>query len=115
MMGATADKAGRAGDTAAKEALIASQATCPPDRAELGAHSWQLVRAARLTCLLAFHHETLLPCISQLHSMAAHFPDKPSEAEQNSARAFLLALAVLYPCKHCAAHLSEYLDEHPPQ
>lgn len=61
-----------------------SALACPPDVEELGRSSWDL-----------------------LHSIAATYPEKPSEAEQSALLGLLKALPVLYPCRHCAQALQE--------
>lgn len=67
-------------------------APCPPDREELGRHSWTL-----------------------LHTMAAYFPEVPSAAESAAALGFMQALGMLYPCRHCAADFQDSLEESPPR
>ncbi|PWN22225.1 hypothetical protein BCV69DRAFT_281235 [Microstroma glucosiphilum] len=62
----------------------ASTLSCPPDVEELGRSSWDL-----------------------LHSIAATYPEKPSEAEQSALLSLLKALPILYPCRHCAQALQE--------
>lgn len=61
-----------------------SAPSCPPDVEELGRSSWDL-----------------------LHSIAATYPEKPSEAEQSALLGLLKALPILYPCRHCAQALQE--------
>ncbi len=51
----------------------------------------------------------------QLHTIAAYYPDHPTVQEQQAAKEFFHALAVLYPCKHCAADFVESLGNHAPQ
>jgi FAD-linked sulfhydryl oxidase len=46
--------------------------------------------------------------------MAAYFPEKPTSEEKWHATVFVSALALLYPCAHCAAALQSYIEEHPP-
>ncbi len=50
----------------------------------------------------------------QLHTIAAYYPEKPSDAEQRAAKEFIASLAVLYPCKHCAADFVVAITESPP-
>lgn len=57
---------------------------CPPDVNELGRSSWDL-----------------------LHSIAAVYPDNPSESERTALLGLLKALPLLYPCKSCAEALQE--------
>ena len=63
---------------------------CPADREELGRHTWTL-----------------------LHTICAYFPERPNEEEQKRAENFVSLLAHFYPCKHCAAHMREYMEVHP--
>ncbi len=51
---------------------------CPPDKEELGRSGWTL-----------------------LHSMAAYYPDNPTQGEQNRMRNFLESFALFYPCSEC--------------
>ena len=51
---------------------------------------------------------------SLLHTIAAYYPDKPTEHQQLMASNFLQSLGVLFPCHNCADDFSEYLQEHPP-
>ena len=50
--------------------------TCPPDRQELGNKSWTL-----------------------LHSIAAYFPKKPTQQQQDDATKFMTLFSRLYPCQ----------------
>ncbi|GKY94932.1 hypothetical protein MPSEU_000458100 [Mayamaea pseudoterrestris] len=63
---------------------------CPPKSAELGRSSWTL-----------------------LHSMAAWYPDQPSETEQTLVRHFFAAIARFYPCTYCAEDFAENLKKSP--
>ncbi|KAK8816434.1 hypothetical protein WA556_001379, partial [Blastocystis sp. ATCC 50177/Nand II] len=65
---------------------------CPPTRELLGRHSWTL-----------------------LHSIAAYYPDNPSEEDKKYAREFLESFAHLYPCKTCRAHLQKSMQKYPPK
>mmetsp|Transcript_33503 Transcript_33503/g.75803 ORF Transcript_33503/g.75803 Transcript_33503/m.75803 type:complete len:161 (-) Transcript_33503:249-731(-) len=65
---------------------------CPPDREELGHHSWTL-----------------------LHTLAAYYPDAPSEAHKETACHFLRGLAALYPCTHCAEEFRSGMEQSPPR
>lgn len=51
---------------------------CPPDKEEIGRSGWTL-----------------------LHSMAAHYPDNPTQEEQSRMRNFLESFAIFYPCSEC--------------
>ncbi|KAJ3411742.1 ADP-ribosylation factor GTPase-activating protein 1 [Chytridiales sp. JEL 0842] len=66
--------------------------TCPPDSRELGSATWTF-----------------------LHTMAAYYPEKPTEPEQKNVRTFFKSFAQLYPCSYCAEHLREELKVDPPQ
>eukprot|EP01138_Halocafeteria_seosinensis_P011369 gb/GECG01011612.1/.p1 GENE.gb/GECG01011612.1/~~gb/GECG01011612.1/.p1 ORF type:complete len:259 (+),score=42.27 gb/GECG01011612.1/:1-777(+) len=70
---------------------ISEPEDCPLDRAELGNRTWSL-----------------------LHSMAAYYPEEPTKTDQDSMKAFLQALGKFYPCKFCAAHFANELEEDPP-
>jgi len=64
---------------------------CPPDTVELGRGSWGL-----------------------LHSVAAYFPDKPTEEQQQDGKTLLGIVSRLYPCEICAEDLREELAAYPP-
>ncbi|KAK8792293.1 hypothetical protein WA171_002545, partial [Blastocystis sp. BT1] len=64
---------------------------CPPSRELLGRHSWTL-----------------------LHSIAAYYPDNPTEEDKKYAREFIESFAHLYPCRVCAQHLEKSLKKYPP-
>jgi cytochrome c oxidase assembly protein subunit 16 len=61
--------------------------TCPPDGETLGQNTW-----------------------SFLHSAAAYYPNKPSEAQQSAMLSLIRALPHVYPCHTCAQALHEELD-----
>eukprot|EP00307_Rebecca_sp_RCC1486_P012739 CAMPEP_0119413466 /NCGR_PEP_ID=MMETSP1335-20130426/5547_1 /TAXON_ID=259385 /ORGANISM="Chrysoculter rhomboideus, Strain RCC1486" /LENGTH=174 /DNA_ID=CAMNT_0007438263 /DNA_START=17 /DNA_END=541 /DNA_ORIENTATION=- len=65
---------------------------CPPDREELGRHSWTL-----------------------LHTIAAYYPDTPSETDKSWALSLVRALPHLYPCKECAHDMGKALEAEPPR
>lgn len=52
---------------------------------------------------------------SLLHTMAAYYPDKPSETRQQATSSFINSLAEVYPCRECAADFKEELKEVPPR
>lgn len=64
---------------------------CPVDREELGRQSWTL-----------------------LHTMAAYYPDSPSDNDKQHMTNFLQGLSHFYPCSHCAAGFRETLTKRPP-
>ena len=82
--------------TAASTAL-ASSATdnrppdCPLDIEQLGRATW-----------------------SFLHTTAAYYPDRPTPNHRANMLTLLRSLPVLYPCSHCASHLRDNFDMHPP-
>ncbi|GAA5981564.1 hypothetical protein JCM10908_004156 [Rhodotorula pacifica] len=61
-------------------------------KAELGRASWRL-----------------------LHTMAARFPEEPTENERETFKSFLHIFSRLYPCGECAAEFQHLLAQHPPQ
>lgn len=61
-------------------------------REELGLHAWNL-----------------------LHTIAAYYPDAPTEDERAAAAGLVHAVAALYPCKHCRAAFQLDIHEHPPR
>ena len=64
----------------------------PPDREELGWATWTL-----------------------LHTMAAYYPDRPTDAQARSADSCVRGLADLYPCADCAEGFREFVRSHPPR
>ena len=67
-------------------------AECPVDREQLGQHTWAL-----------------------LHTVAAYFPEQPSDADCEHARRLVHGLAQLYPCAHCAEDFREEVAKSPPR
>ncbi|GAA5923389.1 flavin-linked sulfhydryl oxidase [Sporobolomyces koalae] len=61
-------------------------------KAELGRASWKL-----------------------LHTMAARFPERPTNSEREAFKSFLYLFSRLYPCGECAAEFQALLKKHPPQ
>jgi hypothetical protein len=70
----------------------ANELECPLDRDELGRSTWNF-----------------------LHTMAAYYPDKPSQEEELAAKNLIEALALLYPCKHCAGEFQVTIEESKPR
>ena len=66
--------------------------TCPPYSPQIGRATWTF-----------------------LHTMAANYPEKPSEETQSDMKTFLRSFSKFYPCGYCAAHLREELQERPPR
>jgi len=50
-----------------------------------------------------------------LHTMAARYPEEPSEDQQEKTRTFLSLVSELYPCGQCARHFQELLGKTPPK
>ena len=61
---------------------VAESKPCPEDRQTLGRATW-----------------------SFLHTMAAYYPDKPTDKKQKQAKEFLRLFSHLYPCDDCKEHL----------
>lgn len=85
MMAALAS--GEAGSSEAK----ASRSDCPADVEQLGRATWTF-----------------------LHTTAAYYPERPTQAQQTSMLGLMNALPSLYPCSHCASHLGGNMKDHPP-
>lgn len=63
---------------------------CPPDVETLGRGSWNL-----------------------LHSIAAQYPDNPSQVDQENVRQFMNLFATLYPCWVCGEGFAKFQMKHP--
>jgi FAD-linked sulfhydryl oxidase len=50
-----------------------------------------------------------------LHTMAARYPDEPTETEKKRTAQFIELLGYLYPCKQCAGHMRVMMAENPPK
>jgi FAD-linked sulfhydryl oxidase len=57
---------------------------CPLFRDQLGRASW-----------------------SVLHTIAAYYPEKPTEQEQTSMKGFIQSFAQFFPCRECASDFRE--------
>jgi FAD-linked sulfhydryl oxidase len=66
-------------------------AECPPDGEQLGRATWTF-----------------------LHTTAAYYPERPTPYQRANMLGLLRALPILYPCSHCASHLAETMQGHPP-
>lgn len=64
---------------------------CPLNTEQLGRSTWDL-----------------------LHTMAAYYPEKPSEKDKSDMRTFVNTLGKVYPCPHCAEGLRDHLEKYPP-
>ncbi|CAL4094728.1 unnamed protein product, partial [Meganyctiphanes norvegica] len=64
---------------------------CPADSIELGRGTWRL-----------------------LHSMAAYYPEKPSEETQGNMMSFIHLFSKFYPCWHCAEDFRDWLKTNTP-
>uniref|UniRef100_T1J897 Sulfhydryl oxidase n=1 Tax=Strigamia maritima TaxID=126957 RepID=T1J897_STRMM len=64
---------------------------CPVDKEDLGRQTWTF-----------------------LHTMAAYFPDKPTECEQESMEKFMQLFARFYPCSQCTEDLKAEIKKNPP-
>lgn len=67
-------------------------ARCPLDINELGKSAWDVI-----------------------HTMAAYYPEDPSEEQQRAATNFFTSLALLYPCHICAEDFQESVGRNPPR
>ncbi|KAL7465906.1 hypothetical protein ACHAXS_006209 [Conticribra weissflogii] len=65
---------------------------CPPTKDVIGSSTWSL-----------------------LHSMAAWYPNKPTQEDQQSMSQFMTALAKFYPCTWCAKDFQENISLSPPR
>lgn len=65
---------------------------CPPDIIELGRSTWTF-----------------------LHTMAAYYPQEPSQQQRSLMQGFIKGLGEFYPCSHCAQHLRQELSKNPPR
>ncbi|OAD55785.1 FAD-linked sulfhydryl oxidase ALR [Eufriesea mexicana] len=65
---------------------------CPLDKDELGSRTW-----------------------SFLHTMAAYYPNNPSDEQKSDMKKFFHIFSTFYPCNVCAEDLQEQLKQFPPQ
>jgi FAD-linked sulfhydryl oxidase len=64
---------------------------CPADREELGRSTWTF-----------------------LHTMAAYYPESPSDKQQNEMEAMMRTFSKYYPCSDCSYYMKEWMKGHPP-
>ncbi|XP_015123885.1 FAD-linked sulfhydryl oxidase ALR [Diachasma alloeum] len=79
-------------NNAAVAATERKQRSCPLDKDELGTVTW-----------------------SFLHTMAAYFPEKPTQEQSNDMRIFFDVFSKFYPCSTCAEDLRKQLEIRPPE
>lgn len=65
--------------------------SCPPTRSSVGICGWNL-----------------------LHTIAAHYPDNPSQEWKEMHQKFYLSFSKVYPCKSCAVHFKNLVINKPP-
>lgn len=65
---------------------------CPPESGEIGRSTWTF-----------------------LHSMAAYYPEQPTQEQQFLMRCMLMGLSQFYPCEICSEHLRDYMQRQPPK
>ena len=78
--------------TAPLKATEKGPVRCPLDINELGKSAWDVI-----------------------HTMAAYYPEDPSEEQQRAATNFFTSLALLYPCHVCAEDFQESVAQRPPR
>jgi hypothetical protein len=50
-----------------------------------------------------------------LHTMAAHYPEDPTDEMKKDMASFLELFRKLFPCHQCRGHLQEIFRKHPPR
>ncbi|KAA0203300.1 hypothetical protein HAZT_HAZT001967 [Hyalella azteca] len=70
---------------------MAAKEGCPADVMSLGRGSWRL-----------------------LHTLAANYPDAPTEEEKQNVTQFIELFSRVYPCPPCAQDFREWLGSNPP-
>ncbi|XP_034180809.2 evr1_Alr domain-containing protein Alr [Osmia lignaria lignaria] len=74
------------------QAVNNTRRECPLDKDELGSRTW-----------------------SFLHTMAAYYPDNPSDEQKSDMKTFFKIFSKFYPCYVCAEDLQEQIKQYPPQ
>lgn len=64
---------------------------CPVDKDVLGHSTWNF-----------------------LHTMAAYYPNEPTNKQQHEMKQFIKLFSKFYPCDHCAIHLQQRLKTESP-
>ena len=72
--------------------IILPESGCPLDKEELGRSTWDLI-----------------------HTIAAYYPDSPSDADKENARNFISSVSYLYPCEVCREDFKQSVADFPPQ
>lgn len=75
-----------------KKESIEPPVQCPLDVNALGKSAWDLI-----------------------HTMAAYYPEEPSEEQQSAAIKFFQTLSLLYPCHICAEDFQYCVANNPPR
>lgn len=69
-----------------------SQSVRPPNKEQLGRGGWTII-----------------------HTMAANYPQSPTDDEKVHATAFFRSIGALYPCKLCRDHFDRFIAVQPPE
>jgi FAD-linked sulfhydryl oxidase len=75
-----------------EEAEAPRRDDCPLDKDSLGKSTWNL-----------------------LHTIAASFPEEPTQRQQTDVKTFFGTLSRLYPCEYCARDFQKEIKENPIQ
>lgn len=80
----------RAGSVVCPPCYAYSHSLCPVNRAEVGRAAW-----------------------AYLHTIAAYYPDRPTQRQQTEMASFINLYMKLYPCGYCADRSMEQLEREP--